>query len=453
MASAKSPPHVAFLAFPFGGHASCLFTLARALAAAVPFAAFSFFNTGRSNSGLLRSTPSGPPPNLRIYDVPDGLSEEGPWLPPPEEVRLFLEMTPGNFIEAMAAAEGEFGKVSCFIGDCFLWFAGDVAAERSASWVAVRTGGTTSLAAHIYTDLLRQKVGVDDQGRGNDLVDFIPGLESMRVRDLPDGIVFGDTKSVFPTLLHRMGQELPRANCVVLNTFEGLNPSLDSEFQSKFMKCLHVGPLSLLLPQTPSSDKHGCLEWLDTQKEASIVYICFGSVINPPPRELAEIAAGLEASGVQFIWSLKDVARVHLPPGFLDRVAGRGLVVPWAPQKEVLAHFAIGAFLTHCGWSSILESIVGGVPLLCRPFFGDQPMNARAVSHVWKIGIVFEGGVVKKEEMVNALNVILKADAGKKMRVNVNQLKIMALQATMPGGSTVKNFDALGRMIQGCQGS
>ncbi|KAJ0985558.1 hypothetical protein J5N97_003914 [Dioscorea zingiberensis] len=453
MVSSRSPPHVALLAFPFGTHASPLFTLARALAAAVPFAAFSFFNSARSNSGLLRSSPSEPPPNLRLYDVPDGLPEEAPWLPPPEEVRLFLEITPGNFVEAMAAAEKEFGKVSCVIGDAFLWFASDMAAERSASWVALWTGGPFSLAAHIYTDLLRRTVGVYDQGRANDVVDFISGLESLRLGDLPEGIVFGDTKSGFATLLHRMGQELPRANCVVLNTFEGLSSSLDSTFQSKFMKCLNVGPLSLLLPQTPSSDQHGCLEWLDTQKEASIVYISFGTVIMPPPGELVELAAGLEASGAPFIWSLKDAARVHLPPGFLDRVKGRGLVVPWAPQTQVLAHFAVGAFLTHCGWNSILESIAGGVPLLCRPFFGDQPMNARAVSHVWKIGVVFEGGVVKEKEMVNALNVILKADAGKKMRMNVNELKIMALQATMPGGSSVNNFDALGKMIHGCQGS
>ncbi|KAJ0961931.1 hypothetical protein J5N97_029759 [Dioscorea zingiberensis] len=334
MFSPRSRPHVAFLTFPFGSHASCLFTLARALVAAVPFADFSFFNTARSNSGLLRSsTPSGLPSNLRTYDVADGLPEEGPLLPLPEEVRLFLEMTPGNFLEAMAAAEGEFGKVSCVIADAILPFASDVAAEKSASWVVVWVCGTTSLAAHIYTDQLRQKVGVNDQGRANDLVDFIPGLESVLVRDLPEEIFFGDTKSSTATLLHRMGQELPRANCVVL------------------------------------------------------------------------------------------------------------------------AHFAVGTYFTHCGWNSVLEAIAGGVPLLCRPIFADNHLNARAVSHDWKIGLVFEGGVVEKKEMVNALNVILKGDAGKKMRENVNKLKTMALQAVMPGGSTVHNFDVLGKMIHGSQGS
>ncbi|KAH7659759.1 UDP-glucuronosyl/UDP-glucosyltransferase protein [Dioscorea alata] len=345
MVSAKSVPHVAFLAFPFGTHASPLFSLARALAADAPSTAFSFFNSARSNSSLLQSLPSGLPPNLRTFDVPDNVPE-GTWLPP-VEVRLFLEVTPGNFLETMAAAEGEFGRVTCVVGDAFLWFAGDVAAERGASWVALWTGGPCSLAAHLYTDLLRDTFGVEDQ----------------------------------------------------------------------------------------------------------VVYISFGTVIMPSPQELTEMAAGLEASGVPFLWSLKDMARKHLPEGFLDRVAGRGLVVPWAPQTQVLGHLAVGAFLTHCGWNSVLESISCGVPLICRPFFGDQCLNAKTVSCVWEIGVAFESRTMEKEDMVRVLNVVLKTEEGKKMSEKADKLKTTALQATKPGGNSIKNFDTLVKMIVGNHGS
>lgn len=162
-------PHVALLAFPFGTHAAPLFSLSCALAAAAPGAAFSFLNSARSNASLTRSAAAaGPAPdNLRVYDVTDGCPT-GYKIPaddPEEEVRLFLRVTPGNFREALAAVEdGEGRKVSCLVSDAFLWFAGKMAEEMGVPWVALWTGGPASLVAHLYTDLLRLKIGAGKQG-------------------------------------------------------------------------------------------------------------------------------------------------------------------------------------------------------------------------------------------------------------------------------------------------
>lgn len=110
----------------------------------------------------------------------------------------------------------------------------------------------------------------------------------------------------------------------------------------------------------------------------------------------------------------------------------------------------MGAFLTHSGWNSVLESITTGVPMILRPFFGDQHLNARVVSDVWKIGVGFEGGVIKKDEIVNALNVILGSKRGKTMKEKINKLKSIALQAIKRGGSSTKNLDALKKMVASC---
>ncbi|KAG9138334.1 hypothetical protein Leryth_001529 [Lithospermum erythrorhizon] len=56
-------------------------------------------------------------------------------------------------------------------------------------------------------------------------------------------------------------------------------------------------------------------------------------------------------------------------------------------RRQVLAHEAIGGFLTHSGWNSTLESIVEGVPMICWPFFADQQINSRFVEEVWKLGL------------------------------------------------------------------
>ncbi|CAN0916687.1 Beta-D-glucosyl crocetin beta-1,6-glucosyltransferase [Linum grandiflorum] len=57
-----------------------------------------------------------------------------------------------------------------------------------------------------------------------------------------------------------------------------------------------------------------------------------------------------------------------LPKGFLERVEGRGLVVEgWAPQAEILRNDRLRGFVSHCGWSSVIEAIVYGVPIVAMP--------------------------------------------------------------------------------------
>lgn len=82
-----------------------------------------------------------------------------------------------------------------------------------------------------------------------------------------------------------------------------------------------------------------------------------------------------------------------LPNSYLEILDGRGHIVKWAPQQEVLAHRAVGAFWTHNGWNSTLESICEGVPMICMPCFTDQMVNARYVTHVWRVGVQLENGL------------------------------------------------------------
>ncbi|KAL7161128.1 hypothetical protein ACSBR2_041730 [Camellia fascicularis] len=94
-------------------------------------------------------------------------------------------------------------------------------------------------------------------------------------------------------------------------------------------------------------------------------------------KQMEELALGLEKSGVKFIWCIKEPIKGHVEGQYGIRVAKRGLLIRgWAPQLLVLSHRASSAFLTHCGWNSVLDSIFAGVPMLAWPMGADQFTNA-----------------------------------------------------------------------------
>lgn len=47
---------------------------------------------------------------------------------------------------------------------------------------------------------------------------------------------------------------------------------------------------------------------------------------------------------------------------------------------------ATGWFLSHGGFNSTLEAINAGVPLICWPFIGDQPLNTIHLTDTFDIG-------------------------------------------------------------------
>lgn len=284
------------------------------------------------------------------------------------------------------------------------------------------------------------------------MLSFIPGMSKMRLKDLPEGVLFGNLESPFSHMLLQMGRSIPRANTVAVNSFEELEPVLTQHMKSNDIpNLLCIGPMNLLNRTSPLPDEYNCLPWLDNHKtSSSAAYISFGSVMVPPRSELVAIAEALEASGVPFVWSLKRECWDHnLPEGFLERTRAQGVVVPWAPQVDILSHEAVGVFVTHCGWGSFMEGLVAGVPMICRPSFGDQRLNGRTIQDVLDVGTMVEGGVITRDGLVRNLGLILAGDEGRRMRENIERLRLQAWKALLerPSGSSTENFDKLLNVI------
>lgn len=129
-------------------------------------------------------------------------------------------------------------------------------------------------------------------------------------------------------------------------------------------------------------NREPCLQWLDKQPDASVVFVSFGSVAVLSIPQIHEIALGLEASGQRFLLALRVPPNPDnqplLPELFEERTQERGVVLwGWAPQLWILSHPSLAGFVSHCGWNSSLESICRGVPLLTWPIQAEQAMNAR----------------------------------------------------------------------------
>ena len=208
----------------------------------------------------------------------------------------------------------------------------------------------------------------------------MPDLEPLRVRDLIriDG---SDADELCSFVARVAGAVLSSACGVVVNTSEGIEaPELAALRRELSRPAFAVGPLHLLsrapaaAEQTLRAADRGCLAWLDARPPRSVLYVSLGSVAAVGRAAFEETAWGLAGSGVPFLWVVRpvsvagagdDEAPPPLPDGFGEETRGRGKVVAWAPQREVLAHAAIGAFWTHCGWNSTLESICEGGPCSC----------------------------------------------------------------------------------------
>lgn len=162
----------------------------------------------------------------------------------------------------------------------------------------------------------------------------------------------------------------------------------------------------------------------------------------PPQHELVAIAEALDETGVPFLWSLKDGLRASLPRGFVE-TDRKGKIVGWAPQTMVLGHGSVGVFVTHGGNNSICESVASGVPMICRPYFGDQIVNARILEGVWEIGVKIEGGVFTKDVFVKSLRLVLGQKEGKVMREKARDLKKLVLEAAEPKGKIDQEFNSL----------
>ncbi|PPS02076.1 hypothetical protein GOBAR_AA18584 [Gossypium barbadense] len=196
-----------------------------------------------------------------------------------------------------------------------------------------------------------------------------------------------------------------------------------------------TGPLVRDAIEEHHENEKEILEWLTKKRKASTVFVSFESEYYLSNKEREAIAEGLELIEVNFIWVLrfpvgdKDKPKLEeaLPEGYLERIGERGLMVEdWAPQAKILQHSSIGGFVSHCGWSSVMESLKFGVPIIAMPMrmHIDQPWNARLVQDVG-VGVEVKrgkDGSIEREEIVKVIKQVVGEKDGENIRNKAREM-------------------------------
>ncbi|EPS68210.1 hypothetical protein M569_06561, partial [Genlisea aurea] len=370
-------------------------------------------------------------------------------------------------VKKLREDSGSNGKLAGFVVDMFCNSMIDVADEFSVPAYVFFTSGAAFLGFmfHMQGLLEHKKQDLMAFKNSTEIIDapsykhpFPANLLPALTFEKPDGTIFYNIAAAYR-----------RAKGILVNTFleletHAINSLSDGE---KFPQVYPIGPLIYMENDEKNPKYSEIMNWLDEQPDSSVVFLCFGSMGWFDGDQVKEIAAGLERSGHRFLWTLRKppapgtVANPGdyenfdeiLPDGFLRRTAGIGKVIGWAPQVAVLSHRAVGGFVSHCGWNSILESLWFGVPIAAWPMYAEQQPNAFLLVKDLGVAVemkmdyvknsVYGGGNVSS--MIVSADVIASGirelmDSGNHVREEVRVMKEKSRAALSENGSSSRYF-------------
>ncbi|KAL5727155.1 hypothetical protein ACHQM5_000381 [Ranunculus cassubicifolius] len=380
-----------------------------------------------------------------------------------------------RFFKALGMLQPSFEKLlekhrpDCVVSSLFLPWTTDSANKYGIPRI-VFTGGSNfsmSVLENIKRYAPQTNVGSDSE------VFIVPGLPDeieITKAQLPQrGEILKSDNPFFATMV-RMEETEIKSLGVLVNSFYELEPSY-VEYYIKDMgrRAWNIGPVSLCNRSSSTKadrgmkatiSEHHCLNWLKSKKPNTVLYVSFGSISRFSVAQLHEIAMGLEASQVSFIWVVRapgnKAKEELLPQGFEERMEGKGLVIrDWAPQVLILDHPSVGGFLTHCGWNSTLEGICAGVPFITWPVFAEQFLNEKHITQVMKTGISAGNEVwsewiepkdvsVTKEKVEEVVNQLMgDTEEAYDIRMRAKELGVMAKRAVEEGGSSYNDLSSV----------
>ncbi|KAE8733016.1 hypothetical protein F3Y22_tig00001644pilonHSYRG00320 [Hibiscus syriacus] len=234
------------------------------------------------------------------------------------------------------------GHIAAIIYDTLMFCAQAIADDLRLPAMTLRTSSATTLLLYYVFPELDER-------------DFIskiesPGLQALQLQHFRALLSQNPTEAMVEFRATFM-KAVMSSSAIIVNSVYFLEQEAISKVKKLFPAPIFtIGPLHKLAPTICSSlltEDYKCISWLNKQAPESVIYVSFGSMASIDKQELTEAAWGLANSERPFLWVVRP-GMVHgsewielFPNGFQESVGQRACIVPWTPQREVLAHAAV----------------------------------------------------------------------------------------------------------------
>ncbi|XP_040379395.1 UDP-glycosyltransferase 92A1-like [Oryza brachyantha] len=467
--------------FPGQGHFSAFLSLAAFLHRAHPTADITLVSTPRNVEGLRCGSAGSPTAQyLRFHALPfvpaehglPGHGESADTVPVHRFIELFEATESGSlqegfdgFVRDLTGDDGAGGAGArvCVIADPFLAWTSAVARRHGAAHAIFVSCG--ALGAVVYHSLWNHQP--HRRAPGDDAF-FLPDHPEVAVHrsQLPRHLLDADGTDRWSGFHRRQISAGYDTDAVLINTMEELETAgMRMLRRTMGVPVYPIGPLVRSNhADAGDGDAADVIRWLDAQEERSVLYISFGSINTLRLDQMVDLAAALELTGRPFVWAIRppvgfdtnggafSVERPPMPEGFVERARAKNtglLIHGWAPQVIILAHRATGAFLSHCGWNSALESLAHGLPILAWKLMADQFFNARMLEEQWGACVEVSRGngpgspAPGRQRLADAVEEVMGSSTavGDTMRRRADEIREMIGRALEGGGSSVTALD------------
>ncbi|KAG6737094.1 hypothetical protein POTOM_059910 [Populus tomentosa] len=347
--------HVVAMPFPGRGHINPMMNFCKLLASRKHDILITFVVT-EEWLGYISSEPR--PESVRLVTIPNVI--------PPE--RLKAVDFPGFYEAVMTKMEAPFEQlldqfeipVTAIIGDIEVRWAISLGNRRNIPVAAFWTMSATFLSMLYHFDLFKQNQKSPPNLSGQ--VDYIPGISSSHLAELQK--VFQKNDQRVLQLALECISKVPQAQYLLFTSIYELEPQVMDTMKDTFQFPVYpIGPaipyLELEGNLSGTNYSHMApdyLQWLDSQPKDSVLYISLGSFLSVSSTQMDEIIAGLQDSGVRYLWVARgEASRESIVPPIIRRIVAQS------------------------GWNSIQEGVLAGVPFLALPIAADQRPNSKLI--------------------------------------------------------------------------